>query len=177
MSPDSVVRAATLGYPLAMPMIGGSLAGYAQLASLYRRTWKESGHQEQTCRIAVYAHMYVASSTQELRDEFFPHYAGYLGFFLKRPLSSEQLAQMVSPDGAVVAGTPQQVIEKLIAIREAVGNERFGGQVDIGGQPFGNVMKSMELYATDVAPAVRTAASQLRTSSSAAHHSQVTENA
>ena len=72
-------------------------------------------------------------------------------------LSTEQLAQMVSPEGAVIAGTPQQVIDKLFAIREALGNERLGGQIDIGGQPFGNVMKSMELYATQVAPAVRRA--------------------
>jgi alkanesulfonate monooxygenase SsuD/methylene tetrahydromethanopterin reductase-like flavin-dependent oxidoreductase (luciferase family) len=163
ISPESVVRAATLGYPLAMPMIGGTLAGYTQLAALYRHTWAESGRPQQACRIAVYAHMYVASTMQQLRDEFFPHYAAYLGVFLKRPISAEQLAQMVSPDGAVVAGTPQQVVEKVLAIREAVGSKRFGGQMDIGGQPFGNVMRSMELYAALVAPAVRDATSLLST--------------
>ena len=151
----TVTRAAVLGYPLVLPMIGGTIAGYAELAALYRRAWVESGQPVEECRIAVSSHLHVAESWQQVREDFLPHYATYLGFLLHRPIAQAQLEQLVSASGPLVAGTVREVIAKLLTIREAIGSVRFLGQMDIGGQPYAGVARSLELYATQVAPVLR----------------------
>jgi alkanesulfonate monooxygenase SsuD/methylene tetrahydromethanopterin reductase-like flavin-dependent oxidoreductase (luciferase family) len=155
-SPMGVVRAATLGYPLAMPMVGGSLQGYAKIVSLYRDAWKEHGHAPEELRLAVYSHLHLTESPQQLVD-FYPYYSGYLRPLFKGPMPSSVYAQMISPAGALIAGTPDAVIEKILAQREVLGTTRYVGQIDIGGQPFDAVMKGIERFAAYVAPAVRKA--------------------
>jgi hypothetical protein len=64
---------------------------------------------------------------------------------------------MASPCGALLLGSPEEVIEKILAQYEALGNMRYLGQIDVGGQPFAKVAKGIELLATKVAPVVRKA--------------------
>jgi alkanesulfonate monooxygenase SsuD/methylene tetrahydromethanopterin reductase-like flavin-dependent oxidoreductase (luciferase family) len=154
-SPGSVVRAARLGYPLALPMVGGSLARYAEIAALYGRAWKESGRPERDRRLAAFSHLHVTETSQETRDEFYPYYSAYLEPLFKGPMPEEAYAQMLSPQGSLVAGSAQEVIDKILAQHEALGTTRYLGQIDIGGQPFAEVAKGIELYATKVAPVVR----------------------
>ncbi len=62
---------------------------------------------------------------------------------------------MLSAQGSVVAGSVDQVVDKIVAFQKATGASRYAGQIDIGGQPFGRVAKGVELLATKVAPAIQ----------------------
>lgn len=153
-SPGSVVRAAQWGYPLALPMVGGSLPGYARIVSLYRQAWVESGRAPTDARVAAFSHFHVS---EEKDDTFFRYYSAYLEPLFKGPMPRDAYAQMGSPMGALVRGDVQQVVDKLVSMQQALGLERYFAQLDIGGQPWPVVMRCLELYATKVAPAVRQA--------------------
>jgi alkanesulfonate monooxygenase SsuD/methylene tetrahydromethanopterin reductase-like flavin-dependent oxidoreductase (luciferase family) len=158
-SPESVVRAARLGYPLAIPMVGGSLPGYAQIASLYRRAWTQLGHLESECKIASFSHLHVSETSKATRDDFYPYYSAYLEPLFQGPMPRPAFDQMLSPVGALVGGSADEVIDKILAQHEAMGTSRYLGQIDIGGQPYAEVAKGIERFASLVAPAVRKATS------------------
>lgn len=154
-SPQTVVRAATLGYPLAMPMVGGDLRNYARVAQYYRQAWVESGRAANDIRLAVFSHLHVTETSRQTREDFYPYYSAYLAPMFKGPMPAEVFAQMLSPHGSLVAGSPQEVIDKIMFERETMGLTRYVGQIDIGGQPFAMVAKAIELFATKVAPVIR----------------------
>jgi alkanesulfonate monooxygenase SsuD/methylene tetrahydromethanopterin reductase-like flavin-dependent oxidoreductase (luciferase family) len=154
-SPGSVVRAARLGYPLAIPMVGGTLARYAQTAALYREAWEESGRSRMDIRIATFSHLHVTETSQATYEDFFPYYSAYLEPLFKGPMPRPAYEQMLSPAGALVGGSPQEVVDKILAQHHAIGTTRYLGQIDIGGQSFAHVSRGIELYAAKVAPIVR----------------------
>jgi len=156
-SPASIARAAALGYPLALPMVGGSLDKYAQAAALYRQAWQRSGRDARDLRLATFAHLHVTERPQETREDFYPYYSAYLAPLFKGPMPPAVFAQMLSPQGALLGGSTEEVIDKILAQHEALGTTRCVGQIDIGGQSFARVAKGIEIFATKVAPAVRAA--------------------
>jgi alkanesulfonate monooxygenase SsuD/methylene tetrahydromethanopterin reductase-like flavin-dependent oxidoreductase (luciferase family) len=156
-SPRSVIRAARWGYPLAIPMVGGSLGNYAQVAATYRQAWEQLGRPAAACRIATFSHLHVAESLDLVRTSFFPYYEAYLEPLFHGPMPVPAFEQMISPTGALVAGSAEQVIDKILAQHEALGTTRYFGQIDIGGQPFADVARGVERFAAHVAPAVRKA--------------------
>ena len=155
LSPRSVVRAAALGLPLAMPMLGGRLSGYAQLAKLYRQSWAEHGRAPADARIAVFAHLHVTRTSEETRRDFFANYAAYLAPIFKGGMPPEAFAEMLGPQGTLVGGSVAEVVDKLGAIRDALGATRFVGQIDIGGQDASAVLDGIARFADEVAPALR----------------------
>jgi alkanesulfonate monooxygenase SsuD/methylene tetrahydromethanopterin reductase-like flavin-dependent oxidoreductase (luciferase family) len=155
-SPNSVVRAATLGYSLAIPILGGSTAGYAQLGSLYRQAWGAAGHDPSKSRIAAFGHLHVTDTSRETREDFFPYYRAYLEPIFRGHMPRATYDQMLSPVGSLVGGSVAEVVDKLGTLRDMVGITRFVGQIDIGGQPFRAVARGIELLATHVAPQLRT---------------------
>jgi alkanesulfonate monooxygenase SsuD/methylene tetrahydromethanopterin reductase-like flavin-dependent oxidoreductase (luciferase family) len=156
-SPQTATRAASMGYPLAIPMLGGRLTGYVHLAELYRTAWRMNARPAGTGRLAIYSHLHVADTSQQAREDFYPYYSAYLKPLFKGPLPSAQFAQMLSSQGGLLAGSPQEVVDKLLSFHEAIGMDRYVGQIDVGGLPFATVARSLELYATRVAPVVRKA--------------------
>ncbi len=57
--------------------------------------------------------------------------------------------------GALVAGSPEQVAEKILYQHELFGHQRFLMQVSVGTMPHDRVLRSIELFGTEVAPIVR----------------------
>ena len=155
-SPESVARAARSGYPVAIPILGGSLPNYARIAAVYRQVWQQSGHPAQDQRLAVFSHLHVTETSQQTRVDFYPYYSAYLEPLFKGPMPKEQYLQMLSPQGSLIGGSPQEVAEKLLFLKEEMGITRYVGQIDIGGQPFAAVVKGIELFAMKVAPLLRT---------------------
>ena len=136
-------------------MLGGSFQGYAQLAQRYRHVRSLAGYPAEDSRIAVFSHLHVTANEAETRDGFFENYAAYLRPIFKGPMPREVYDQMLAPGGSLVGGDVQQVIDKLMKLRELTGATRYVGQIDIGGQPFKEVAKGIELFASKVAPALR----------------------
>ena len=154
-SPQSVLRAATLGYPVAVPVLGGTLSSYAQLGNLYRQAWQQQSAEKM--QISVFSHLHVTETSQQTRNDFYPYYAAYLEPLFKGPMPVRQYQQMLSPDGSLIGGSMQEVINKIMFLKEKMGITRYVGQIDIGGQDFAAVAKGIELFATKVAPVIRAA--------------------
>ena len=158
-TPRSVVRAALLGLPLAIAIIGGQPERFAPLARLYREAASRAGHDPATLPISINSHTYVAETSQEASDEYFPTYATMMNRIGRErgwsAMTREQFEAGRSPRGALLVGSPEQVAEKILFEHELFGNERFMAQISVGTTEHGRVMRAIELFGTDVAPTVR----------------------
>jgi len=158
-TPASVVRSATLGLPLALAIIGGRPDQFVSLIELYRRTSQKAGHGE--LPLAIHSHGYIADTSQQASDEFYPSYAYVMSKLGHErgwpPMSREQYEAARSPHGALLTGSPQQVIDKILYEHSLFKNSRFLLHISVGTMPHDKVMRSIELFATKVAPEVRMA--------------------
>ncbi|WP_022894279.1 LLM class flavin-dependent oxidoreductase [Agromyces subbeticus] len=156
-SPESVVRAAHYGLPLVLAIIGGSPARFAPLADLYRRALEQFGNPLQP--IAVHSPGFIAETDAEALDTLWPHYEIIIGRIGRErgwgPVSREHFEDEAGPNGALYAGSPENVATKIAAAMRAIGATRFDLKYSNGGLPHEVMMRSIELYATEVVPRVR----------------------
>lgn len=159
-TPESVVRAAMLGLPMALAIIGGLPERFVPLVNLYREAWQKAGHAS-PAQVGINSHVYVAESSSQAADEFYPSYASVMTRIGRergwQPMNRQQFDAMRSPTGSLLVGDPQEVIDKILYEENLFGNSRFLAQMDVGALPHGQMMRSIELFGTVVAPAVRKA--------------------
>lgn len=110
--------------------------------------------------MAVTGHTFIAKTSQQARDEFYPFYSNYWGYVNKQRgmgtrISRSDFEYMASPETGLFVGSPQEIIEKILRQYELFGHQRFIVQLDIGGLPFNKVAEGIEMLATEVAPIVR----------------------
>jgi probable LLM family oxidoreductase len=158
-TPQSVVRAARLGLPMALAIIGGSPERFAPFVQLYRDTAKRAGRDPAQLAISINSHAYIAEDSKKAADEFFPPYAHVMTKIGRErgwpPTTREQFEALRSPHGALLVGSPQEVIDKILFQHRIFGHQRFLAQMSVGTMPHAGVMKSIELLGTAVAPVVR----------------------
>jgi probable LLM family oxidoreductase len=158
-TPQSVVRAGTLGLPLAIAIIGGAPERFVSFADLYRESAMRAGHDMSTLQLSINSHGLIADNSQDAADVAWPAYADTMGRIGRErgwpPPSRRQFDAERSPRGAMVLGSPQEVIDKILFEHELFGMTRFLIQFSVGTLPHAVVMRSIELYGTKVAPAVR----------------------
>lgn len=157
----SAVRAARLGIPIAIAIIGGYPAQFAPLVRLYREAAGKSGHAARTLQISINSHVFVADDSQMAADIFFPPYARQMSRIGRErgwpPASRAQFEASRSFHGALFVGSAAEVTEKILHQHELFGHSRFLAQMDVGAVPHKDLMRSIELFGTRVAPAVRKA--------------------
>ncbi|HEY0969657.1 MAG TPA: LLM class flavin-dependent oxidoreductase, partial [Gemmatimonadales bacterium] len=160
-TPESVVRAATLGLPLALAIIGGAPERFVPLVELYRDAARRAGHDPATLPVSINSHGYVADTSRQAADDAFPPYVEQMGRIGRErgwpPPTRQRFDMERSPRGALLVGDPQEVIDKMLLEHELFGHQRFLMQMSVGTMPHGKIMRSIELYGTVVAPAVREA--------------------
>ena len=160
-TPQSVVRAGTLGLPMALAIIGGAPERFAPLVELYRRAAEQAGHEPARMPVGINSHTYVADTAERARDEFFPAYATMMNRIGRErgwpPMTRAQFDALCGPRGALLVGSPDEVIEKILFEHELFGHGRFLAQISVGPLPHVQVTRAIELLGTVVAPAVRTA--------------------
>jgi probable LLM family oxidoreductase len=158
-TPQSVVRAGTLGLPLALAIIGGEPERFAPLASLYREAARRAGQDPSRLKVGVNTHAYVADTSQQAADEFFPPYADVMTKLGRErgwgPTTRQHFEALRSPRGALAVGSPQEVVDKILFQHEIFGHDRYLAQFSVGTMPHAKIMRSIELFGTWVAPAVR----------------------
>ncbi|MEP7225052.1 MAG: LLM class flavin-dependent oxidoreductase [Actinomycetota bacterium] len=158
-TPASAVRAGRLGLPMALAIIGGQPERFAPFAELHRGAAREAG-RDVVPALSINSHAYVAESSQRAADEFFPSYAAMMNAIGRErgwsPMTRPGFEALCSPRGALVVGSPEEVIEKILFQHEIFGHERFLAQISVGTLPHTNALRSIELLGTEVAPAVRT---------------------
>jgi probable LLM family oxidoreductase len=157
-TPSSAARAGALGLPMAIGIIGGDTRRFAPLAELYRQSGEQQGHDRAGLRLSINSHGYVAPTTERAIDESYPYFlSGVRNFMGDRGglPSKEHYAAELAVNGALVAGNPEQVAEKILFQHGLFHHDRFLMQNSVGTMPHAQVLKSIELFGTEVAPLVR----------------------
>ncbi|MET9215265.1 MULTISPECIES: LLM class flavin-dependent oxidoreductase [unclassified Nocardia] len=156
-SPESVIRAGLLGLPLAIAIIGGQPARFKPLVELYHRALAEGGHEKQP--VAVHAHGYVADSDEQAVADFYAPYALAMSTIGRErgwgPMTREQFDALRSQSGSLFVGTPDYVAGKIAEVRDTLGLDRFMLHTSVGTLPPKQVLHSIDLLGTKVAPQVR----------------------
>lgn len=160
-TPASVLRAAKMGLPLTIAIIGGKPDQFVPHVKYYRDEFVKAGHDISTLQLCINSHAYIADNAQQAADEFFPVYAYVMSKIGRErgwpPTTREQFEYMRSPVGALLVGSPQQVIDKILYEYELFGNTRFMVQFSVGTLPHKQMMHAIELFGNIVAPAIRKA--------------------
>jgi probable LLM family oxidoreductase len=160
-TPASAVRAAKLGLPLMLAIIGGMPEQFVPFIQLYRQAAQREGRTTDQLQVGINNHVFIGEDSQKAADDFFPYYATMMDRVGKGrgwpPLSRQQFEFSRTPKGALMVGSVQQVIDKILYEHELFGFTRFLAQASIGPVPHAMTMKSIELFGTKVVPAVRKA--------------------
>ena len=158
-SPESVVRAARHGLPLTLAIIGGSAKRFLPYVDLYHRSLKELGKELQP--VAVHSPGHVANTDEQAREDVWPHYLTMMNRIGRErgwpPRGRDDFEREAGPDGALYVGAPETVAAKIARTVKDLGLSRFNLKYSNGTLPHDKMMKSIELYGTKVAPAVRAA--------------------
>ena len=158
-TPLSVVRAGALGLPMALAIIGGMPERFVPLAELHRRAAEESGHPPPS--LSINSHGYIAEDSQRASDEAFPAVSATMNRIGRErgwpPMTRADFEGARTLRGSNFVGSPAQVTEKILFQHELFGHHRFMVQFSVGTIPHPQLMRSIELYGTEVAPAVRRA--------------------
>ena len=155
-SPESVVRAARLGIPMALAIIGGDAARFAPFAKLYRDQLEALGRAE--LPVSIHSPGHIAETDEQAIEELWPNYlAGFGRIGRERgwgPMTKEHFLNEVQY-GSVYAGSPETIADKIVHAVTSVGASRFDLKFANGPMPHAQLMSSIELYATRVVPLVR----------------------
>ena len=160
-TPESFIRAGMLGLPLMVAIIGGETHRFRPLVDLYREAGKRAGHSPERLTVGMHAFGYVADTTKQAVDEFFPGYALAMsqGVAKERgwpPVTRPWFDAQAGPLGAYMLGGPEEVAEKIMRHSKALGGlSRVTFQMDAANLPHEKLMRSIELIGTKVAPMMK----------------------
>lgn len=157
-TPQSIVRAATRGLPVALAIIGGAPDRFAALADLHRRTLREAGYDPDEVPLSVHAHGYISDSNERAAEEYYASYAAMMSRIGRErgwgPMTKQQFDMMRSEGGSLVLGDVETVAAKILRWKQILGINRFELHVSVGTLPHEQVLRSIELLGTKVAPIV-----------------------
>jgi probable LLM family oxidoreductase len=164
-TPESAVRAGSLGLPMALAIIGGQPERFAPFAQIFRRSAEAAGTTPPP-PMSINSHGFIADDSQEAAEISFPGFKATMDRIGRErgwpPMSREQFEESRTLRGANFVGSPAAVIEKILFQHEIFHHDRFLVQFTVGTIPHDKVMRSIELFGTKVAPAVRRAVSRTR---------------
>ncbi len=156
-TPQSFARAGALGLPLMIAIIGGEPRRFRPLVDLYREAGERSGHPADRLKVGVHALGYVAATKQEAADDFFPGYARAVSSVAEergwRPPTRAAFDAQLGPEGALLIGSAEEVVEKIARHSEALGGiSRITFQMNASSLPHAKLIRAIEAIGTRVAP-------------------------
>ncbi|ATA94411.1 LLM class flavin-dependent oxidoreductase [Capnocytophaga canimorsus] len=159
-SPETAVRTAKMGLPIAFAIIGGEPRAFKQLIDAYRQIGKQWGHTAEQLQVASHSWGFIAEDNQQAVDMYFYPTKQVVDAISKdrphwQPLTKEQYLNSVGEYGAMFVGDPQVVTEKIIKTIETLQLDRFMLHMPIGSLPHQAVLRAIELFGKEVAPKVR----------------------
>ena len=159
-TPESFVRAGALGLPLMVAIIGGETRRFRPLVDLYREAGRRAGFSPDRLKVGVHSLGYVAETAKQAADDFFPGYARAFGSIGKErgwaPVTRAQFDAQLTPNGALLVGTPDEVAAKILRHSEALGGiSRITFMMNASSLSHPNLMSAIDLIAERVAPVVR----------------------
>ncbi len=163
-TPESVVRAGSLGLPMTLAIIGGEPARFKPFTDLYKDVWRKTGHDVQHLQLGIGSHGFIADTTEEAAELIWPRYQMQMGRIGRErgwgPVGRAQFDFEISPNGAMLLGDPDTVAKKIIREHQLFGFTRFSLQFSVGSVPHEKMLRCIELYATKVVPMVKAAIGQ-----------------
>jgi probable LLM family oxidoreductase len=158
-TPESAIRAGTLGLPMALAIIGGIPERFTPLVDLYREAAQRAGHDAETLPLSINSHGFIADDSRHAVDLSFPAVAATMTRIGRErgwpPLTRPQYEASRTLRGANFVGDPHEVIEKILYQHELFGHHRFLLQLSVGSMPHDRLLRAIELLGTEVAPTVR----------------------
>jgi probable LLM family oxidoreductase len=159
-TPQSFARAGVLGLPLMVAIIGGEPRRFRPLVDLYREAGRQAGHSPDRLKVGVHALGFVARTTAEAANDFYPGYASAIATVGRErgwpPLTRASFDAQRGPEGALLIGDPAYVVEKIQHYDDVLGGiDRITFQMNVTSLPHAKLMEAIELLGTRVAPEVR----------------------
>jgi probable LLM family oxidoreductase len=159
-TPESFVRAGQLGLPLMVAIIGGETHRFKPLVDLYRKAGREAGYSDNQLKVGVHSLGYVAETTKQAADDFFPGYARTMTEIGKErgwpSMTRDRFEDQMGPEGALLIGNPEEVVQKILRHSKALGGiSRITFMMNPGSLPHEKLMQATELIGKQVAPALR----------------------
>ncbi len=159
-TPESFARAGTLGLPLMVAIIGGETHRFRPLVDLYREAGKRAGHAPEQLKVGLHSLGYVAETTQEAVNDYYPGYArAFTRIGRERgwpPVTRAHFDAQQGPKGALLVGSPEEVAEKIARHSEALGGiDRVTFQMDNADLSHAQLRQAIELLGARVAPTLR----------------------
>jgi len=153
--PASAIKAGYAGVPMMLTTLGGPAINFKVAVDAYREALERSGFDPAAMPIATTSLFYTAENSQDALREYYPHLNTGMQALRGGGYPKQQFAQAIDYRDALMIGSPQQIIEKMLYQYELYGQQRFMAQIDFGGVPFDKIAKNIELIATEILPAVR----------------------
>lgn len=158
-TPESFYRAGMLGLPLMVAIIGGETHRFRPLIDLYRETGKRAGHAPEKLKVGLHSLGYVANTTQEAIDDYYPGYAETFTRIGKErgwpPVTKSHFNALIGEKGALIVGNPEEVAQKILRHSAALGGvDRITFQMDNAALPQKKLLNSIALIGKRVAPVV-----------------------
>ena len=158
-TPASAHRAGTLGLPLAVGIIGGMPERFAPLVHLYREAARKAGHDPSALPVSINSHGFLAASAEEAAQASYAPFLTTMNRIGRErgwsPMTLQDLEAQRSLRGALVTGSAEEVVEKILFQQRIFGHDRFLIQLTVGSIPHESVLRAIELLGTEVAPLVR----------------------
>lgn len=158
-TPESFIRAGTLGLPLMVAIIGGETHRFRPLIDLYRQAGEKAGYAPEQLKVGLHSLGYIANTTEQAVTEFYPGYAASMTNIGKErgwpPMTRGRFDAQMGPLGALLIGSPEEVAAKILRHSEALGGiSRLTFQMDTAGLSHEKLMNSIELIGSKLSPLV-----------------------
>ncbi len=157
-NPPSVVRAASLGLPLALAIIGGPPERFAPLINLYREAYLKYGHNPKNLLVSINSQGFIAENSKKATDDYWSYYETVMNQIGKErnwpPITREGFMSSIGPAGSLMLGNPEEVAEKILKQYDLFKQNRFLIQIDVGSMPHEKVLNAIRLLGEKVAPII-----------------------
>lgn len=160
-TPESVQRAVHLGLPMVIAILGGDPRQFSNFYNYYKEEYVRQGHDPAKMQLGLHSHAFVGEDDKATADSHFRYYAAQMKRIGRErgwlDYKRDQYDANRSKNGALFVGDPSAVVDKVLYVQELFGLTRFVAHMDVGGPPHKDLMRSIELFGTKVAPEIRKA--------------------
>ncbi|WP_346237283.1 LLM class flavin-dependent oxidoreductase [Niabella insulamsoli] len=160
-TPESVVRAASLGLPVMFAIIGGNPAQFKPLFDYNKDINKEAGHDMNRFEVGVHVHAFFGTDSREVADYYYPIYAAQMDRIGRSrgwpPFQRAQYDRGRGKGGHLIIGDVNESVDKILELHDLFGLTRFSAHMDVGAPDHARMMKSIEVFGSEIAPRVRAA--------------------
>lgn len=154
-SPESAIKAGLAGAPMTLATLSGTSDHFKPAVDVYRQAAAQAGHDPANLPVATTTMLYAADNSQDAQNEFYPYINHVFQEMRGMSFPRERFLQSANVEDAMMVGSPQLIIEKILHQYELFGHQRLLLQMDVGGLPYDKLARNIELVATQIAPAIR----------------------